>query len=384
MKTRNRTGILSMATLASAVLMSSAADARELNYALGAPPGTPAHEALEFYADKVGELSGGDLTVKVFPLSLLSFAEMSSGIRDGIADMGLILTPYHAGEFPPINLLAESSMLLTLEEELEAGKEGVAFGAALSEFMMFHCPECIDRFEQQNQVYLGHAAGTAYGLMCDEPVMSLEDVGGKRVRVGAGNFARWSEAMGATPVTMSANEMREAISQGIVDCIALSSPEIQNYGLVGLVTDLTMAVPGGVFPFASFQTNQDLWRSLSDKERETLLRGAAEGNAAISWTYVEAAEESFELVREEGARFHEADESLVKATSDFIATDMETLAKQYEERYGLDNAEAMLDAFRPILSDWAARVAQVDSQEELANLYWEYIFSKVDPASHGL
>jgi len=384
MKTRNRTGILSMATLASAVLMSSAADARELNYALGAPPGTPAHEALEFYADKVGELSGGDLTVKVFPLSLLSFAEMSSGIRDGIADMGLILTPYHAGEFPPINLLAESSMLLTLEEELEAGKEGVAFGAALSEFMMFHCPECIDRFEQQNQVYLGHAAGTAYGLMCDEPVMSLEDVGGKRVRVGAGNFARWSEAMGATPVTMSANEMREAISQGIVDCIALSSPEIQNYGLVGLVTDLTMAVPGGVFPFASFQTNQDLWRSLSDKERETLLRGAAEGNAAISWTYVEAAEESFELVREEGARFHEADESLVKATSDFIATDMETLVKQYEERYGLDNAEAMLDAFRPILSDWVARVAQVDSQEELANLYWEHIFSKIDVASHGL
>ncbi|SET84101.1 TRAP-type C4-dicarboxylate transport system, substrate-binding protein [Marinobacter segnicrescens] len=384
MKTRNRTAILSMATLASAVLMASVADARELNYALGAPPGTPAHEALEFYADKVGELSGGDLTVKVFPLSLLSFAEMSSGIRDGIADMGLILTPYHAGEFPPINLLAESSMLLTLEEELEAGKEGVAFGAALSEFMMFRCPECIDRFEQQNQVYLGHAAGTAYGLMCDEPVMSLEDVGGKRVRVGAGNFARWSEAVGATPVTMSANEMREAISQGIVDCIALSSPEIQNYGLVGLVTDLTMAVPGGVFPFASFQTNQDLWRSLSDKERETLLRGAAEGNAAISWTYVEAAEESFELVREEGARFHEADESLVKATSDFIATDMETLVKQYEERYGLDNAEAMLDAFRPILSDWVARVAQVDSQEELANLYWEHIFSKIDVASHGL
>ena len=74
----------------------------------------------------------------------------------------------------------------------------------------------------------------------------------------------------------------------------------------------------------------------------------------------------------------------MKATSDFIATDMETLVKQYEERYGLDNAEAMLDAFRPILSDWVARVAQVDSQEELANLYWEHIFSKIDVASHGL
>ena len=39
MKTKNRTAILSMATLASAVLMASVADARELNYALGAPPG---------------------------------------------------------------------------------------------------------------------------------------------------------------------------------------------------------------------------------------------------------------------------------------------------------------------------------------------------------
>ncbi|MCQ4323147.1 C4-dicarboxylate TRAP transporter substrate-binding protein [Stutzerimonas stutzeri] len=384
MKTKNRTWGLSMVALASAVLMSSAAYSRELNYALGAPSGTPVYEAVEFYAEQVDELSDGELTVKIFPLSLLSFAEMSSGIRDGIADMGLILTPYHAGEFPPINLLAESSMLLTLEDELEAGKEGVAFGAALSEFIMFRCPECIDRFEQQNQVYLGHAAGTAYGLMCDEPVVSLKDIGGKRVRVGAGNFARWSEAVGATPVTMSANEMREAISQGIVDCIALSSPEIQNYGLVGLVTDLTMAVPGGVFPFASFQTNQDLWRSLTDEEREILIRSAAEGNAAISWTYVEAAEESFDLVRKEGARFHEADQSLLSTTSDFIAKDMETLAEQYEERYGLEDAKAMLDEFRPILSAWAARVGQVESREELAQLYWEHIFSKVDPASHGL
>jgi len=384
MKTRNRTRIFSLAALASAVLMSSAADSRELNYALGAPPGTPAHEALEFYAVKVGELSGGELTIKVFPMSLLSFAEMSSGIRDGMADMGLVLTPYHASEFPPINLLSESSMLLTLEDEMEAGKEGVAFGAALSEFMMFHCPECIDGFEQQNQVYLGHAAGTAYGLMCDEPVTSLEDIDGKRVRVGAGNFARWSEALGAMPVTMSANEMREAISQGIVDCIALSSPEIQNYGLVGLVTDLTMAVPGGVFPFASFQTNQDLWQSLSKEERDVLLRGAAEGNAAVSWTYYEAAEESFDLVRKAGAHFHDADPSLVRATTDFISLDMETLAKQYEDRYGLENAKAMLEAFRPILSAWTMRVGQVESQKELANLYWEHIFSKIDSASHGL
>ncbi|MFW5824808.1 MAG: C4-dicarboxylate TRAP transporter substrate-binding protein [Marinobacter sp.] len=384
MKTINLSKLPVIPLLASVLWLSPASEARELNYALGTPSGTPAHEALEFYSGQVAELSGGELTVKVFPLSLLSFAEMSSGIRDGLADAGLILTPYHPGEFPPINMLAESSMLLTLEKDLEKGKEGVAFGAALSEFMMFHCPDCIDRFSQQNQVYLGHSAGSAYGLMCSEPVTSMDELEGKRIRVGAGNFSRWAEAMGASPVTMSANEMREAISQGIVDCIALSSPEIQNYGLAELVTDLTMEVPGGVFPFASFQTNQDLWQSLSDDEREILIKGAAQGNAAISWIYVETAQESLDLVREQGAEFHDAEDSLVSATRDFIRQDMETLASQYEDRHDVENAEAMLDEFRPILKTWVERVNQVESREELAELYWEHIFSKLDPSTHGL
>lgn len=373
-----------MAMLAFFLMLLNTADARELRYALGTPPGTPGHEALEFYADKMGELSDGTLTVKVYPLSLLSFAEMSAGIRDGIADLGLILTPYHAGEFPSINLLAESSMLLTLEEQLQKGKEGVAFGAALSEFMMFGCDECIEQFERQNQVYLGHAAGTTYGLMCDEPVVSLEAFKGKRVRVGAGNFSRWAESLGASPVTMSANEMREALSQGIVDCIALSGAEIQNFGLTELITDLTMAVPGGVFPFASFQTNRDVWQSLSIDERKLMLKGAAVGNAAISWIYLGSGEESFDLVRRNGARFHDADESLLASTREFINSDMDILARQYEARYGVENAATLLKEFRPILSAWAERVNQVESQEELAELYWEHIFSKVDLTTHGL
>ena len=384
MKTKSRNKLFFLALLASAFLLSSTTDARELNYALGTPPGGPAHEALEYYANQVAVLSDDEITVKVFPMSLLSFAEMSSGIRAGIADMGLVLTPYHAGEFPPINLLAKSSMLLTLQENLEAGKEGVAFGAALSEFMMFHCPDCIDRFEQQNQVYLGHAAGTTYGLMCQDPVTSLDEIEGKRIRVGASNFSRWTEALGATPVTMSANEMREAISQGVVDCLALSSPEIQNYGLVSLVTDLTMAVPGGVFPFASFQTNQDIWRSLSNQDRSILLKAAAQGNAAISWIYVETGKESLDLVREERAEFHQADDSLINSTRKFISQDMKALAKQYEDRYGLENAGSLLADFRPILAKWVGRVNEVGSRDELAELYWEYIFSKVDPSSHGL
>lgn len=384
MRIRTSLRSLLLAGITAGLTLATVAEARQLNYALGTPSGTPGHEALEYYADQIREISGGDLTVRVFPLSLLSFAEMSAGLRDGVGDIGLVLTPYHPGEYPPINLLSESSMLTTLSEGLEPGKEGIAFGAALSEFIFFNCPDCLDRYQGQNQVYTGHAAGTAYGLMCSTPVVSLDDLRGKRIRVGAGNFSRWAEDLGASPVTMSANEMREAMSQGIVECMTLSSPEIQNYGLGELVSDLTLAVPGGVFPFSAFQTNRDVWQSLTDGQREVLLKGAAKGAAAISWIYYEKAEESLDLVRANNARFHEPEESLLDATRSFIEKDMDTLVAQYENRYGMEDASEMLEAFRPILAKWVERVNSVESRDQLADLYWDHILSRIDPKTWGM
>src|SRR5690625_812416 len=113
------------------------AEAKQLNYALGTPPNTPGHTAVNIFADAVKEESKGDLTVRVYPLSLLNFAEMSSGLRDGIGDIGLVLTPYHPAEYPSINLIGESSMLLSLIEGGGEGKEGLAFGAAMTEFVFF-------------------------------------------------------------------------------------------------------------------------------------------------------------------------------------------------------------------------------------------------------
>ncbi|WP_339803853.1 hypothetical protein [uncultured Marinobacter sp.] len=43
--------------------------------------------------------------------------------------------------------------------------------------------------------------------MCRNPVKSLDDLKGKRMRVGAGNWSRWVESVGGVGITMSANEM---------------------------------------------------------------------------------------------------------------------------------------------------------------------------------
>ena len=129
-------------------LMSSlgAAEARQLNFAVGHPPGAMLVQAAEKYADVLAEETDGELSVRVFPGSLLSMQETSSGLRDGMADIGTIMTTYFEAEFPHSNLILESSMMLQLLGDAVDGREGITFAAAMTEYLMLKCPECLEEF----------------------------------------------------------------------------------------------------------------------------------------------------------------------------------------------------------------------------------------------
>ncbi len=358
--------------------------ARELRYAIGQPPNALPVLAGEAFAKKVGETTDGELTVKVYPLSLLSMAETSEGLRDGIADIGFVLTPYFPAEYPYNNIVAEASMMLRLMGDKVAGKEGLAFVPALSEFIFFKCPECHEEFAAQNQVYAGTVGGSSYGLVCAKPVSSQADMQGKRFRVGASNWSRWVTQMGGTPVTMSANEMLEALSQGVVDCIVLSTPEIDNFSLGEVVTDISMGVPGGIFSTAGQNVNLNTWRSLTDDERSAIMRGAALAAAMVPYSYHEKEKEILGRLEANGVKIHETDPDLVAKSQAFIEQDMTTIAEYYAKNHDVARGAEMLKEFRPILEKWVDLVQDVDSLEDYADLYWREVFSKVDTSKYGL
>ncbi|MBA1148191.1 C4-dicarboxylate TRAP transporter substrate-binding protein [Ectothiorhodospiraceae bacterium WFHF3C12] len=366
-------------------LLGSAASAEELRYAMGMPPGSISAQIGEDYAEAVKEYSDGEVTVKVYPLSLLNFAETSAGVRDGIADIGYLLAPYFPSEYPHFNMIAEASMVLTLMGEEVRGREGMAYVGAMSEFVFFDCPECNQDFADQNQVFTGSTGSSPYILQCTEPVTTIEDVKGKRLRVGAASWSRWAEDIGAVPVTMSANEMLEALDQGVVDCIVLSVPEIRNFGLGDTVTDITRVVPGGIFAGTAVTNfNRDTWQSLNDNERAALLRAGAITSAATPWEYHKRHETILAEMEQEGAEVHDPDPALVEEIRAFTREDMETIAENYSDKHGVERGEEMIARFRELLDKWVGLVQDVDSRQELVDLYWEEIFSRVDPATHGM
>ena len=367
-----------------ALMVALPAQARSISYATGYPPNSIGSDAAMKYASALERISDGDLKAKVYSMSLLSFSEAAPGIRDGMADSGFVLFSYFPAEFPNTNLVSELTMLLQLDD-VEPSKAGLAYVGAMSEFIFQDCPECVQEFAAQNQVFTGASASAPYMLLCNDKVVSQSGIRGKRVRSAGAQWARWAEAVGATPVTISVSDAYEALNQGVLDCSISSSVDLDIFKLSEVVEHVTPDVPGGVFGGTGVNNvNREVWQSLSEKQRKDLLHASAVLGAEISWDYQAGATKELENAPDEGIAVHDADASLREATQAFIEKDAQTIADNYAKRHGIERSSEMVETFRGILSKWVDRVADVDNADDLAELYWNEIYSKVDVSSYGL
>lgn len=379
-------GIVLATVLGAGLIGASAVQARELSYAMGFPPGSDSDVAGRKYAERVEELTDGDLSVKVYALSLLNFAETPSGVSDGMADIGYVLTPYFPQQFPHMNLVAESSMLLHLQDEKVRGREGYAYVGAMAEFVFLNCPECQQDMARQNQVMTANAGSSQYGLTCTRKVTTMDELKGARLRVAGSHWSRWAEVFGAVPVTLSSNEAAEALSQGVVDCVVISAPELTNLGLFEHVSDITMAIPGGIFAGTAITNmNRDVWQSLSEDHRQAMLRAGSEIAAEIPFVYHAREEKVLQRIQdEEGARLHEPAPELMASVRDFVENDIDRMAEYYRTERGVANSEQMIADFREILGRWVELVQDVETVEDLSALYWDEVYSRIDVKTHGM
>lgn len=376
------------ATLVAGSMVAATASAQNLRYATGFPPGSIAADAAQDYAEKVKEYSGGELNMRVFALSLLNAAETSPGVRDGIADIGYLLSVYYPAEFPHINMINEASMQLQLIDPERMGSSAMgtfAYNGAYTEFVFKHCPECNDELKRQNQVYTANGASSRYGLLCNKPVTRVEDMRGLRMRVAGAHWSRWATEMGGSSLSLTINEIHEAMDQGIIDCNIQSAPEIINLGLTEVVTDITMDVPGGLYAaVGGASVNRDTWQRLSEDQRRALLRAGQYLSAKIAWEYERLEADALKRVQDRGGRLHEPTPELMAATRSFVEKDLDSIVRYYGERHNVQRAQEMLDTFSELLDKWVDLVQGVESAEQLADLYWEEIASKVDVSSHGV
>lgn len=321
---------------------------------------------------KLSELTDGRWTGNDTPSGLLAPNEMNTGLRDGVSEMGPIILPYFAADYPESGLVGELSIL---------GTDNRAISSAVTEYLAT-CDECIAEFAANGQVFLGSDATTNYQFLSTKPIRTVDDMAGVRIRTAGSVFTRFVEFLGGEPVQMPSSELFEGLSSGVIDATYSSTADLQNAQLFDVVKTVTL-IDQGVFNAAAMtNASQMLWGRMSVEDRQALAHASQYAQTIGVQSWITKSESAIETGKAQGIEFIIPDQALVDKAAEFRAMHLAGVAGTLTER-GVTDAEAKIARYRELLTKWEGLVADVNTPEELAELRYQEIWSKVDYATYG-
>ncbi|AOW13799.1 hypothetical protein LPB72_01750 [Hydrogenophaga crassostreae] len=247
---------------AAAWLSVTPAQAKELTMASPLPPShrfTPAY--LQAYADRLKEVSGGQLTVKLYTGGSLNPAvpKQYSMLLDGVFDMAFVAPIYTAAVFPTTNTVSVP---------------GVCADAEACTKALWRAYPLIEK--ETNAKILAMWTNENPALITKgKAVRKATDMKGLKVRIsGPGEAPYWS-AMGAAPVSQDVTEINQNLANGVIDGIAIDPASIISFKLNEVGKFVTLGVPAQGIAF-SLMMNKQTYASLSTQERKWIDAVAGE------------------------------------------------------------------------------------------------------------
>ncbi len=270
------------------------ADTITLNLNSQWPANDVRSEVNKWMSDEVEKRTDGQVVIKnYFGEGLGSANENLSLLRTGAIDMAVFSASYFPSELP-FNA-APNQMPMALDSVKQA--------KVLMERLIDEVPAFREEQERHGIRSLYFNNLNEYYLISKEPVTSVEDMEGLRVRTWGSEMPRMVEAAGGTAVTLSMPEVYESLDRGVIDAAPFSYDLIENYRLYE-VADHVTKVPLFVGPTSGVWISDDAWERLSGEQQEILLDVSDEALERDFEAVTSAAEESKEYLEEQGMTIH--------------------------------------------------------------------------------
>lgn len=312
-------------------------DTYELHYTTYSSPSSDQSRTVQRWAEEVEDLTDGGVTVRLhYSESLVDADESAQATLDGRADLSQVGSIYAASDL---------SMFTVVELPFETDNSEVQMSA-------------IERLYEENETYredfdrqgvrllfplpLGNAT---VGL--EEEAEDLQDLSGRSLRAG-GLTSDAMLAAGANPVGMTANDIYESMSRGVVD--GYTSLALANLATFGLSEATPHIVDPGIGAYSSsiVVVNEDLFQSMPDQYQEALLEASDNGISNGLEELDALGETACQELTESGAEFTSFSDEEVADWKEEAAMAQDWV-ERYEER-GYD-ARSVLEDYRRIIEE---------------------------------
>lgn len=330
--------ILSVLALSGCLQESSASEKEKITFNFGSMDGPPhVQNQVTFpkFADEVNRLTNGRVDFRMYMGgSLGGPSETLDNIVTGLMDVGRGIHGYNSGKYQAHAVMNLPFMADGTGEEL----------SIVAQQLYEQFPEIQEEYWDVKPLWV-HAADPYAIITKDKAVRSFEDVKGLKLRTPSEEGSQMIESWGATPVSIGAPDVYDAIQKGVIDGGVLPVATIIDFNLLDVVDYVTI----GNFNTNMFYVsmNKDSWEQFTPEEQAILeeellgLPMAAEAGKAFD----EQAEKAREMAEEAGIEFIELSDSEVEKFKKASEEVTENWIKKMEEK-GIDGQKIYDEAVR--------------------------------------
>ena len=179
------------------------------------PQQSPTFKALEDLATKVDAMSAGRLTIEVFPAgAIVPAAETYPSMVSGVFDAAMFYGTWIEGR--------NSAWLLSNHTPFGFEDRDAIQMWYLTEGGLEQVSELSKDDGIKLELFV--AQGMEMGMFCREPVTSLAELEGKKLRIGGGPHIPIFNALGVETLALSYEETYSGLERGVVDCAEWDTP----------------------------------------------------------------------------------------------------------------------------------------------------------------
>ncbi|MDW5378324.1 TRAP transporter substrate-binding protein DctP [Halomonas sp. HP20-15] len=170
-------------------------------------PGTTGYKTFETWANRVQELTSGEVSIEPFPAGAVAGDfEVADAVRNGVLEGQNWFTVYWPGKMPAGVFLTAYPMGLSMPHQWD-----MMFGA----YGGFGITK--DLYHKQGQEFLGHVHHDLNLIHSKVPLRSLDDFNGLKIRMPGGIVAETFASIGARTTLLPGSEVYPALEKGTID-----------------------------------------------------------------------------------------------------------------------------------------------------------------------
>ncbi|KAA0012896.1 C4-dicarboxylate ABC transporter substrate-binding protein [Billgrantia pellis] len=236
-----------------------------LKFHSGLSQSRPEAEHIDRFAKLVEEKSEGELKIEVYHAGALGLkeADILRTLQHGMVDMALLYGEYYTRDAPALASVYAQGAITESEQHLD-------ILPVITE--MYD-----DGFSQWDIQTVGGVVAPIFdvGLHCKEPVDSLEDLQGKKVRVWSRHLVDTFDALGISAQVIPQNDMYMALQTGVVDCAYYLSTVAKTVSLQEVTKYESYLHPWAAAPWLFGISEKTLGR-LDENQRQALEEAGQE------------------------------------------------------------------------------------------------------------